>query len=73
MLSKKREAVDKHESVGRSDKVSPAKDEVLEVKFTNTKKLFYSFCLFDPDKLMNSTTDSQFIDYIFSEYCLKIP
>ena len=31
MLSKKREAVDKHESVGRSDKVSPAKDEVLEV------------------------------------------
>jgi len=30
MLSKKREAVDKHESVGRSDKVSPAKDEVLE-------------------------------------------
>lgn len=32
MLVKKREAVDRWESAGRSDKVAPAKDEVLEVK-----------------------------------------
>lgn len=32
MLAKKREAVDRWESTGRSDKVAPAKDEVLEVK-----------------------------------------
>jgi len=30
MLAKKREAVDRWESAGRSDKVAPAKDEVLE-------------------------------------------
>ncbi|EFX90126.1 sorting nexin-2-like [Daphnia pulex] len=30
MLAKKREAVDRWESTGRSDKVAPAKDEVLE-------------------------------------------
>ena len=33
MLAKKREAVDRWESTGRSDKVAPAKDEVLEVPF----------------------------------------
>lgn len=33
MLAKKREAVDRWEATGRSDKVAPAKDEVLEVCF----------------------------------------
>ncbi len=33
MLAKKREAVDRWESTGRSDKVAPAKDEVLEVRW----------------------------------------
>ena len=32
MLAKKREAVDRWESTGRTDKVAPAKDEVLEVR-----------------------------------------
>lgn len=31
MLAKKREAVDRWETAGRTDKVAPAKDEVLEV------------------------------------------
>lgn len=35
MLAKKREAVDRWEATGRSDKVTPAKDEVLEVSASN--------------------------------------
>ncbi len=39
MLVKKREAVDRWESTGRSDKVAPAKDEVLEVRNWDRKNM----------------------------------
>lgn len=46
MLAKKREAVDRWEATGRSDKVAPAKDEVLEVRgVQDSKCLGFLMCL----------------------------
>ena len=44
MLAKKREAVDRWESAGRSDKVAPAKDEVLEVSKFDVPLHDFSLC-----------------------------
>ena len=58
MLSKKREAVDKHESVGRSDKVSPAKDEVLEVNSSKWRQPFFFVPLkIDSEASWNSSNE----------------